>query len=118
MATRSSIILTRAIVVDMTRGRVRIKEFHLVVTSLGNMLEPRSLRPQFRDEAGTFAPDDELALIDTVELIDGRERFRIQNPTDYGNPLKWSCIHDLQLGPTLGDSYTQYGKGFTGPAGA
>jgi hypothetical protein len=100
-------------VIDNSRGRIRIKEFHLVQTSLGTMLEPRSISPQIGDKGATFLPDGEMAFIDDIVFIDNRERYQVQNPVYYGDATNWSCIHDLQLGPAI-QGYGQYGRHFRG----
>ena len=125
MATRSTMILRRTMVVDQTRGRFRILDFCIVYTSLGMMIEPANIFPKFRkaydgtrETLEDFGADDAMAPIDDIQFIDGRERFQIQNPVYYGDALNWSCIHDFQLFQVASEAYTQFTKEFDGPAGA
>jgi hypothetical protein len=118
MSTRDTVILRRTMVMDTTRGRVRILDFCLVNTSLGTMLEPTNIRPKLRALCEDFVPDDPLAYVDDIVFIDGREKYRIQNPNDYGRGQGWKCLHDLQLFHGASSTYKKFGKTFKGPAGA
>lgn len=124
MATRSTMILRRSMVVDRTRGRIRILDFCIVYTSLGMMIEPANIFPRFaKNHDGTretlidFEPDDAMAYVDDIQWVDGRAKYQIQNPIDYGNSLNWACLHDFQLFQQV-HAYTPYGKHWAGPAGA
>jgi hypothetical protein len=118
MATRDTVILRRSMVIDNTRGRIRVCDFCVVWTSLGIMLEPSDIVPKIRANRADFQCDDPLSLVDDIVFIDQREKYALQNPVHYGDPLNWSCLHDLQLFQGTFQQYPQYGKHFQGPAGA
>ena len=108
-------------VIDSSRGRIRVMDFSLVETGLGTMLEPTNLHPLNRSNQllaaeGNLDDDDFMCLVDDILFIDGREKFQVQNPMYYGQPANWKCVNDLQLFQrVLG--HAQFGKHHTGPAG-
>lgn len=111
MATRDTSILTRTMFLDVRNKRVRIHDFCVVETSLGTMLEPFPLMPLYGG-GGFKKEDDPLALVDDFKILDGRQKFQVQNPHLWGTS-DWQCLHDLQLFQRT-QGYTQFGKNFEG----
>ena len=109
MASRDTTILRRTMFLDTRNDRVRIHDFFVVQTSLGMMVEPFPMMPMLRHAGQQFQQDNALALVDDFQLLDGRQRFMVQNPENWGNPLKWACCHDLQLFQR-NQTYEMFGK--------
>jgi len=96
---------------DTRNKRVRIHDFFVVETSLGTMLEPFPLMP-LHSTSGFKKEDDPLALVDDFKVLDGRQKFQVQNPKDWGTS-NWKCLHDFQLFQRT-QTYTQFGNTFEG----
>lgn len=70
-------ILKRTVFYDDTGGVVRFRDFAIVTTTLGKMIEPFVVnnRTPLGADRLEFDPEDEMVRIDAIERIDaGRER--------------------------------------------